>query len=365
MGTRPEAIKMAPVIKAMRNSPKFSVKVCSTSQHKEMLQQVLEFFNVTVDYDLDVMEPNQSLGSLTAKIILQLTPLLKKDRPDWIFVQGDTTTAMAAAMAGFYEKIKIAHVEGGLRSFNLDSPFPEEMNRLVISRIATYHFCPTENAVRNLRLEGIEKNVFNTGNTVVDSVLEGIELISQGNQKNYETFFSKIDFKKEIILVTCHRRESFGEPFVNICRALVEIVNRSQDFEIVYPVHLNPNILDKAKEFLVHPRIHLIEPLSYPNLLWLLDKSKIVLTDSGGIQEEAPSLHKPVLILRDVTERTEGIEAGTATLVGTRTDAIVEQSMKLLLDQKSYESMAFSANPYGDGKASHRIVSILENGNSQ
>jgi UDP-N-acetylglucosamine 2-epimerase (non-hydrolysing) len=237
IGTRPEAIKMAPIIKAMNATSSYVVKVCSTSQHKEMLRQVLEFFRIHVNYDLDVMEPNQNLSSLTSKVILKLSALLKDDRPDWILVQGDTTTAMAAAMAGFYEKIKVAHVEGGLRSFNLDSPFPEEMNRLVISRLASLHFCPTEKAVKNLKSEGVEKNVFNVGNTVVDSVLDGIQLIRQDNELLYKAFFKGIDFDKKIILVTCHRRESFGEPFTNICKAFVEIINRLPDFIIVYPVH--------------------------------------------------------------------------------------------------------------------------------
>ncbi len=361
IGTRPEAIKMAPVIRALERDGQFTVKVCSTSQHMEMLYQVLDFFKLRIDFDLKVMEPDQTLSSVTAKILLQLSPVLEQFNPDWILVQGDTTTAMVGALAGFYRKIKVAHVEAGLRSHDIYSPFPEEMNRSLISKLAHTHFCPTENAVSNLKKEGIEKNVSNVGNTVVDSVLLGVQLINQNNQEEYLSHFKAIDFSKKIILVTCHRRESFGEPFISICKALTEIVERLPDFLIVYPVHLNPNILSNAKKYLQHSRIHLIEPLSYPYLLWLLNKSEIVLTDSGGIQEEAPSLHKPVLVLREVTERIEGIEKGTAILVGTNTETIVDQTMKVLKTKSKYEKMAYAVNPYGDGQASHRIVSIIKN----
>lgn len=360
IGTRPEAIKMAPVIRALKASGAFDVKVCSTSQHKEMLNQVLQFFQVEADFDLDVMEPNQTLPSLTSKIILQLAQSLKQYRPDWMLVQGDTTTAMAAAMAGFYEKIKVAHVEAGLRSFNMDAPFPEEMNRVVISKLASCHFCPTETAVKHLRNEGIVKNVYQVGNTVIDSVVEGVRIIDASDQQAYRTFFKNLDFQKKIILVTCHRRESFGEPFENICSALLEIVKQEEDALIIYPVHLNPNILLKAKQYLVHPRIHIIAPLAYPYLLWLMNKSTLVLTDSGGIQEEAPSLHKPVLVLREITERTEGIAAGTAILVGTQMKKIVDNTLLLLRDTSAYNRMSFSSNPYGDGQASQRIALILE-----
>jgi len=360
VGTRPEAIKMAPIIKELKSSAEYEVTVCSTSQHKEMLQQVFDFFGITSDFDLQVMEANQSLSSLTSKIITQLTDVLTQVKPEWIIVQGDTTTAMAGALAAFYQKIKIAHVEAGLRSHDLYSPFPEEMNRAVISKIATCHFCPTERAVNNLKRENITTNVFNVGNTVVDSVLEGISIIQKGFDSEYVSFFDKIDFEKKIILVTCHRRESFGEPFVNICKALVEIVNSLPDFIIVYPVHLNPNILTNAKRYLVHPRIYLIEPLSYPHLLWFLNKSELVLTDSGGIQEEAPSLNKPVLVLREVTERMEGVDAGTAILVGTDTQRIVRETLQLISDSKQYKKIAHASNPYGDGKTAQRIASILK-----
>jgi UDP-N-acetylglucosamine 2-epimerase (non-hydrolysing) len=359
MGTRPEAIKMAPVIKALKADNRFEAKVCSTSQHMEMLYQVLEFFNLQLDFDLKVMEPNQSLSSLTAKILVQLSAVVDQYKPDWILVQGDTTTAMAGALAGFYHKIKVGHIEAGLRSQNIYSPFPEEMNRSLISKLAYAHFSPTRSGVVNLKKEGIEKNVFEVGNTVVDSVLLGIELINNSDQAAYVSRFKTLDFSKKIILVTCHRRESFGEPFINICKALVEIAEALPEVSIVYPVHLNPNILLNAHKYLKHPRISLIEPLSYPDLLWLLNKSEVILTDSGGIQEEAPSLHKPVLVLRDVTERMEGVERGTAILVGTNQKKIVDQTVALLTDNTKYEKMATSVNPYGDGKSSERIVELL------
>jgi UDP-N-acetylglucosamine 2-epimerase (non-hydrolysing) len=359
VGTRPEAIKMAPIIVALRAKREYQVRVCATSQHKEMLQQVFDFFRIKSDFDLQVMEPNQSLSSLTAKILLQLTDILVLEKPDWIVVQGDTTTAMAATLAGFYQKIKIAHVEAGLRSREMYSPFPEEMNRSVISKMATCHFCPTDGAVINLQQEGISKNVFNVGNSVVDSVLRGIKIVKESNEE-YRNVFNNIDFDKKIILVTCHRRESFGEPFINICKALLEIVELLPDFIIVYPVHLNPNIKSTAQRYLIHPRIYLTDPLSYPHLLWFIDKSELVLTDSGGIQEEAPSLHKPVLVLRDVTERMEGINAGTAILVGTDTDTIVKNTVQIVKDKEIYKKMAFSNNPYGDGKTSERIATFLK-----
>lgn len=359
VGTRPEAIKMVPIIIELRAEAEFEVIVCATSQHKEMLQQVFDFFEIKTDFDLQIMELNQSLPSLSAKILLQLTDVLLINRPDWIIVQGDTTTAMTAAMAGFYQKIKIAHVEAGLRSNDLYNPFPEEMNRLLISKIATCHFCPTKNALVNLKNEGITKNVFNVGNTVVDSVLAGIKIIKESNEE-YSHVFSKIDFDKKIILVTCHRRESFGDPFINICKALIEIVNLLPDFIIVYPVHLNPNIKSNAHRYLTHSRIYLTEPLSYPHLLWFLNRSELVLTDSGGIQEEAPSLNKPVLVLREVTERTEGIKAGTAILVGTDTETIVRQTIQIVKNKERFKKMALSSNPYGDGKASKRIASLLK-----
>lgn len=361
-GTRPEAIKLAPLIKEFQNNQeKFTVKVCVTAQHREMLDQVLNFFGISPDYDLNIMKPNQSLFSLTADIIKSLEGVLSHFDPDLIFVQGDTTTAFAGALTGFYKKIKIAHIEAGLRSQNKYSPFPEEVNRILVGHIADYHFAPTEKAKENLIKEGINKNIWVVGNTVIDALFLGLKLIKTQGEEHYYKYFHYVDFSKKIILVTGHRRESFGEPFKKICFALREIANAFQDIEIVYPVHLNPNVRKPVNEILKkHLRIHLIEPLEYPYLIWLMNKSYLVLTDSGGIQEEAPSLGKPVLVMRDVTERTEGIEAGTARLVGTDKEKIVSETVKLLENTQEYNRMAQAVNPYGDGKSSIKIRKIVE-----
>ncbi len=360
VGTRPEAIKLAPLVKRLLLSALIEVRICSTGQHREMLDQVFDFFQIKVDYDLNLMKPNQSLCDLTAGIILQTSSVIRSYHPDWVLVQGDTTTAMAGALSAFYEKVKVAHVEAGLRSHNLYSPYPEEMNRLVISKIATCHFCPTQGALKNLLLEGITNQVYHVGNSIVDATLAGIEKIKSMDQGIFTNFFSGIDFSKKIILVTCHRRESFGDPFIEICKALVTLANTSAAYQVVYPVHLNPNIHGVAKKLLLHHGIKLLDPISYPQLLWLMSKSKIILTDSGGIQEEAPSFHKPVLVLRNVTERMEGIEAGTALLVGVQSEKIVEESIKLLEGASHYQSMIGHSNPYGDGLASQRMVQLLE-----
>lgn len=358
-GTRPEAIKLYPVIKYFNESDLFDVRVCSTGQHREMLDQVLNFFKIVPDYELNLMRSDQSLSILTSDILREVSRcVLAEFKPDWIIVQGDTTSAMAGALAGFYERIKIVHIEAGLRSFDLTSPFPEEMNRQVISKLATAHFCPTAIAVKNLNNEGILNHVYEVGNTIVDSVTESINLLKKSNQQSYYNLFSDIDFTKKVILVTCHRRESFGEPFRDICMALRELADSG--YEIVYPVHLNPNIKQKASEYLQHPSIKLLLPLAYHELLWLMSKSSIVLTDSGGLQEEAPSLGKPVLVLRNVTERMEGIEAGTAILTGSQTQKIVVESLRLLSDESHYQSMLSKKNPYGDGQASSRIGKIIK-----
>lgn len=361
LGTRPEAIKLVPLIMECRSNPKFEVKVAITAQHREMLDQVLKFFEVVPDFDLNIMKHNQSLPELTARIIQSVSDnVLKHFHPDWVFVQGDTTTAMAGALAAFYAKVKIAHVEAGLRSHDLQSPFPEEMNRVFVSRIANIHFCPTQLSVNNLSKEGIFKNVFAVGNTVVDAVLAGQKKLP-ALKNTFEKDFRAIDFSKRIILVTCHRRESFGEPFKNICQAFVDIAKAHPEVLFVYPVHLNPNIRERALEYLGNnPQILLIDPLPYAHLLWLMAESTLILTDSGGIQEEAPSLNKPVIVLRDVTERVEGIEMGTAVLTGTNTEKIVRATTLLLRDEKAYQIMADKPNPYGDGNASARIATILE-----
>jgi len=359
-GTRPEAIKMAPLVKVFLNDPKFAVKVAVTAQHREMLDQVLDFFEIQPDYDLNVMAPNQTLHELTSVLIERVTKeVLLKEKFYIVFVQGDTTTVLAASLAAFYQKIKIAHVEAGLRSGNMYSPFPEEMNRVLASRLATWHFCPTVTAKENLKLENIVDNVYVTGNTVIDALLMGLEQIKKTGSDFYSSF-NQINFEKNIILVTCHRRENFGQSFQNICDALLKLADLYKDsIEIVYPVHLNPNIKDIAYKNLKGENIHLIDPLDYHELIWMMSKSYIILTDSGGIQEEAPSLGKPVLVMREVTERTEGIEAGTAILVGSDSNKIIAEAAMLLDDKNHYNKIATASNPYGDGTTSELIKKII------
>ncbi len=358
-GTRPEAIKMASLIKAFRQDDAFEVKIAVTAQHREMLDQVLEFFSITPDYDLNLMRPNQTLFHITADVLMQIQEIYDDAKPDMVFVQGDTTTVFAGALAAFYKKIKIAHVEAGLRSHNKYSPFPEEMNRLLTSRLADIHLAPTPTAADNLWKEGITEDIYITGNTVIDALFLGLDMLKD-NEKPYKDFFENIDFSKKIILVTCHRRENFGAPFRDICQALLDIVEAHTDVQIIYPVHLNPNIKEVAHTLLLHPRIKLITPLEYPYLLWLMHKSYLILTDSGGIQEEGPSLGKPILVLREVTERQEGIDAGTAILVGTDREYIFSNAHRLLSDNLAYESMAKAVNPYGDGTSATQTVEIVK-----
>lgn len=359
-GTRPEAIKMAPLIKTFSESEAFETRVAITAQHREMLDQVLAFFDINADYDLDVMVHNQTLHSLTSNLIARITDeILLKEKFDIVFVQGDTTTVLAAALAAFYQKITIAHIEAGLRSHDMNSPFPEEMNRVLTSKLASFHFCPTDNARQNLLSENITDNVYVTGNTVIDALFAGLEKIKNDDDETIRRNFPEIDFGKKIVLVTCHRRENFGAPFLQICEALLEIADANPDIEIVYPVHLNPNIKDVAYTKLQRKNIHLIYPLDYKELIWMMDKSSIILTDSGGIQEEAPSLGKPVLVLREVTERTEGVDAGTALLVGSDREKIVYETQKLLNDEAYYLKIAEASNPYGDGNASINIKNII------
>ncbi|MCX7957117.1 MAG: UDP-N-acetylglucosamine 2-epimerase (non-hydrolyzing) [Endomicrobia bacterium] len=360
-GTRPEAIKLVPLIKEFQNvKNKFQVKVCITSQHKQMLQQVLDFFAVQVDYDLHIMEPNQTLFQITSKIIQRIEPVLDEFKPDLIFVQGDASSAFLGALAGFYKKTKVAHIEAGLRSYEKYAPFPEEINRILISHIADYHFAPTEVAKKNLEKEGIKKNVWVVGNTVIDALFLTLKIISKDDDC-YKNFFSFLDFNKKIILVTGHRRESFGEPFRQICLALKKIAEEfKEEVEIVYPVHLNPNVRKPVFEILKNLKnVYLIEPLTYPYFVWLLSKCYFVLTDSGGIQEEAPSLGKPVLVMRDVTERIEGMKAGVGKLVGTKKDKIFENTKELIMNNIVYQRMTKAKNPYGDGKSSKKIFDII------
>jgi UDP-N-acetylglucosamine 2-epimerase (non-hydrolysing) len=360
-GTRPEAIKMAPLIKEAAGYPdKLSVSICITGQHKEMLSQIMHFFQLQADYDLALMKPNQTLFDITAESIRKLEDVLEDNQPDIILVQGDTTTAMTGALAGFYKKTSVAHIEAGLRSYNKYAPFPEEVNRKIISTIADFHFAPTEQCKINLAKENISDHVYVTGNTVIDALLWGVEKVRK--DPSCAKAFSFLDKQKKTILVTAHRRESFGEPFEHICEALLQLANTFSETEIVYPVHLNPNVREVVyKKLGNHSSIHLIEPLDYPQLLWIMDRSYLVITDSGGIQEEAPSLGKPVLVLRNVTERMEGVKAGNAILVGTSTEKIVAEASLLLSNTAAYKKMTNIINPYGTGDSARKIISVLLN----
>lgn len=362
-GTRPEAIKLAPLIKVFQNERNaFDVKICITSQHREMLKQVIDFFQIKPDFNLNVMKYNQSIFDITSEGLKKLDKVLEQYKPDIIFVQGDTTTAFVGALAGFYKKIKVAHIEAGLRSFNKFAPFPEEINRVLISHIADYHFAPTKKAKQNLVREGIKDNIYVVGNTVIDALQLGLKLI-ENNEEKYKRYFKFLNFNKKIILVTGHRRESFGEGFKNICNALKEIALKYKDtIEIIYPVHLNPNVQKSVRRvFYKIKNIHLLKPLNYPYLLYLMRNCWLILTDSGGIQEEAPSLGKPVLVMREVTERVEGIKKGTAILVGTDKNRIIKEVEKMLYNQRKYIKMAKVKNPYGDGKTSYQIKNIILN----
>ncbi len=362
-GTRPEAIKMAPLVKEFKNNPEFDVRVCVTGQHREMLDQVVSFFEITPDYDLNLMKPNQTLFTVTADVLLGLEPILEEFKPDNIWVQGDTTTVMAGSLAGFYKQIPVSHLEAGLRSGEKFSPFPEEVNRKVTGHVADYHFAPTDRAVNNLALEGITKDVWNVGNTVTDALLLGLDIIKKTGEEKYEQFFAEagIDFSKRLMLVTGHRRESFGGPFQEMCESMKEIAQKYEDVQLIYPVHLNPNVRKVVNEVLADvDNVTLIEPLDYPYLIWLMNRAHLVLTDSGGIQEEAPTLGKPVLVMRDVTERQEGVEAGTAKLVGTSKEVILREAFDLLDNEESYKKMANAVNPYGDGTTSKQIVEIYK-----
>jgi UDP-N-acetylglucosamine 2-epimerase (non-hydrolysing) len=362
-GTRPEAIKMAPLVKEFQKDKiNFETKVCVTAQHREMLDQVLDFFEIIPDYDLNLMKPNQNLFSLTSDILLELKPILEDFKPDYVFVHGDTTTTMASSIAAFYSGAKVCHVEAGLRTHNKLSPFPEEINRQVTGRIADLHFAPTETSKQNLLLENVSENsILITGNTVIDALLDSSNRVL--NIKNDEIDFlkTKLDFTKKIILVTGHRRENHGDGFIQICAALKEIAIQNKDVEIVYPVHLNPNVKGPVFEILSEiENIKLIDPLAYPAFVWLMNKSTLIITDSGGVQEEAPSLGKPVLVMRDTTERPEAVDAGTVILVGTNKEKIIEECNILLNDSKRYKKMSELHNPYGDGNACKKIVNFIK-----
>ncbi|WP_313112374.1 non-hydrolyzing UDP-N-acetylglucosamine 2-epimerase [Aequorivita sediminis] len=363
-GTRPEAIKMAPLVKEFLKNDNFETTVCVTAQHREMLDQVLEFFEIKPNYDLNLMRPNQNLYTLTASIIENMKPVLDEVKPDYVYVHGDTTTSMAVGIAAFYSGAKICHVEAGLRTFNRQYPFPEEFNRQLTGKIADFHFSPTELSKNNLLAENTkEENILVTGNTVIDALLYGIEKVNAADFKDdeIENLKTVLDFQKKIILVTGHRRENHGDGLIKICSALKTIAENNPDVEIIYPVHLNPNVKGPVNELLSGiTNIYLVPPLAYPSFIWLMEKSYLIITDSGGIQEEAPSLGKPVLVTRTTTERPEAVEEGTVILLGTDTDRIVEESNNLLNNTEYYNEMSMLHNPYGDGKASERIVNFIE-----
>lgn len=356
-GTRPEAIKMAPLVKELEKREQIESKVCVTAQHREMLDQVLELFNIKPDFDLNIMETKQTLTGITNKVLEGLEEVFKEEKPDMILVHGDTTTTFAGSLAAFYQQIKVGHVEAGLRTFNKYFPFPEEMNRKLTGSLADLHFAPTKGSKENLLKEGIEESgIYITGNTVIDAMKHTVEenYIFENDELN------NIDFSKKIIMITAHRRENWGEGIQNICIALNKIVEENSDVELVYLVHLNPVVKDVVFERLGgKERIHLLSPLDTKETHNLMNKSFMVMTDSGGLQEEAPHLGKPVLVLRDVTERPEAVEAGTVKLVGTDIDQIVNEANKLLRNPDEYSEMSRSINPYGDGIASKRIVDAI------
>lgn len=366
-GTRPEAIKMAPLVKAFqKDTEHFETRVCVTAQHRQMLDQVLEVFGITPEYDLNIMAPNQDLYDITAKVLMGLREVLKDFRPDTVLVHGDTTTSMAASLAAFYMQIPVGHVEAGLRTYNMLSPWPEEMNRQVTDRICTYYFAPTEQSKKNLLQENIdEKKIFITGNTVIDALLMAVDIISStpGMEEKIAKELQEKGYtvgSREYILVTGHRRENFGEGFLHICKAIKELAALHPDMDIVYPVHLNPNVQKPVYELLSGvDNVYLISPLDYLPFIYAMQHSTLLLTDSGGVQEEAPSLGKPVLVMRDTTERPEAVEAGTVKLVGTDAEAIVSNVTALLQDKEMYKRMSETHNPYGDGQACERIMAAL------
>ena len=375
-GTRPEAIKMAPLVKEFRKYPeKFETVVCVTGQHREMLDQVLRLFNIEPDYDLNIMKQGQDLYDVTARILTGMRNILQEVQPDLVLVHGDTTTSTASALAAFYQQIPVGHVEAGLRTHNIYSPWPEEINRQITGRIATWHFSPTALSRNNLLLEGVdEKQIRITGNTVIDALYHVVatiredpslqkRLINELKEAGYKTIGTIKQSRRKSVLITGHRRENFGKGFIRICRAIKTLSERYPDVDFVYPMHLNPNVREPIHEVFgkVHqPNLFFIEPLEYLPFVYLMERSALVLTDSGGIQEEAPGLGKPVLVMRDTTERPEALEAGTVKLVGTDCDRIVDEVSRLLDDNAYYNRMSQAINPYGDGTASQRIVQTIE-----
>ena len=360
-GTRPEAIKLAPIIKEFEKHPEeIQLKICVTAQHRQMLDSVLKIFDIKPDYDLNIMRDKQTLFDITNNVLIKIKEIYLKEQPDIVFVQGDTTTTFASALAAYYLQIKVAHIEAGLRTYNKYSPFPEEINRRMVSAIADLHFAPTEQSKLNLLKENVnEKDIFVTGNTVIDSLFMILEKI-KGEHISIEGIESSELENKRLILVTGHRRESFGEGFENICNALKELAESFNDIIIIYPVHLNPNVRGPVNRILGNVRnVKLIEPIGYLSFVYLMEKAYIIITDSGGIQEEAPSLSKPVLVMREITERPEAVKAGTVKIVGTQKESIINSTRQLLLDADEYKKMSSTKNPYGDGKSAQRTYEIL------
>jgi UDP-N-acetylglucosamine 2-epimerase (non-hydrolysing) len=354
VGTRPEAIKMAPVINLLKLEPLFYVSVLATAQHRQMLDQVLNIFNIIPDFDLDIMRPDQNLISLTEKLLNGLNEIFISEKPDVVLAQGDTTTVFTAALTAFYNRIPFGHVEAGLRTWDMYNPFPEEMNRVLVSKIANWHFTPTERSKQNLLAEGISENkIFVTGNTVIDALL-GITKYSDEN-------LPIIESSQRVLLVTVHRRENFGKPFENICAALITLLEKNSEIQVLFPAHPNPHIQEYVKKVLsYHPRVVITSPLDYIPFVNSMQKAFLILSDSGGVQEEATALGKPVLVLRDTTERPEAVEAGVAKLIGVKHDVIVAEVQNLLDDQNAYQIMQKQCYPFGDGQAADRIIDVLK-----
>ena len=365
-GTRPEAIKMAPLVKELEKTKEFESKVCITAQHREMLDQVLKIFDIKPDYDLNIMKPNQDLYDITSNILLGMKDVLNDFKPNLVLVHGDTTTTFATTLASFYQKIDVGHIEAGLRTGNIYSPWPEEANRKLTGVLAKYHFAPTLTAKENLLKENIkEKNIIITGNTVIDALFLALGKIKK-NKKLQQEIFKKFSFPLSVIdskfiLITGHRRENFGNGFINICESIRELAIKYPEINFIYPVHLNPNVQKPVNKILSNvSNIYLIEPLDYLPFVYLMSKSYLILTDSGGIQEEAPSLGKPVLVMRDTTERPEAVKAGTVKLVGTNKEKIIDEVSKLIEKKEEYKKMSQAYNPYGDGKSSKKIINFLK-----
>ncbi len=363
-GTRPEAIKMSPLLKILETVNEITSIICITTQHREMLKQVLDLFEIVPNYNLNIMKENQDLYYITSKVLLGFNEILKKEKPDLVLVQGDTTTTMTASLSAFYQKILVGHIEAGLRTYNRYAPYPEEVNRRITSVIAGYHFAPTKIARNNLIKEGVERDkIYVTGNTVVDALTNIIKKINTSTlQDKFNKMFNFLDKKKRLVLITGHRRESFGEGFINICSAIKELALKFSDCEFLYPVHLNPNVQSPVREILGKgdlPNIYLIKPLEYLPFVYLMNRAYLIITDSGGIQEEAPSLGKPVLVTRNITERPEGVKTGIVKLVGNNKENIVVEASLLLKSKDEYKKMSNKKNPYGDGRASERIVKII------